>query len=263
MNLLFGDCLLKMREIPDRSIDMVLCDLPYGTTQNKWDTVIDLPSLWAAYRRICKGAVVLTAQQPFTSILTVSNLKGFRYQWIWEKTNATGFLNARKAPLKCHETVLVFYDKPATFNPQKTKGHVIKRVKASYASHGSNYGKSTSVREPYESTERFPRDVQLFAKDNRLLKLHPNRKPVALMEYLIKTDTNIGMTVLDNCMGSGTTGVACINTGRDFIGIENDLTFFESAQSRILTALGETQAACDLDSPSPNPASCATMNLEA
>jgi DNA modification methylase len=237
--LMRGDCLELMKDIPDGSVDMVLCDLPYGTTQNKWDAVIPFEPLWEHYGRVCTGAIVLTAAQPFTSVLVMSNHRQFRYEWIWEKTAATGFLNAKIAPLRAHESVLVFSKQRTLYNPQKTAGSVIKRVNASYADHGDNYGKAHSVRKPYESTSRFPRSVQKFAKDNRMAKQHPNQKPVALMEYLIKTYTNEGMTVLDNCMGSGTTGVACANTGRNFIGIEHDQKYFDIAVERIEASLTE------------------------
>jgi len=234
-----GDCLEMMRRIPDGSVDMVLCDLPYGTTQNKWDCPIDLEKLWPEYWRVCKAsaAIVLTAQTPFDKVLGCSQLGHLRYEWIWEKTAATGFLNAGKAPLKAHENVLVFYKKQPMYNPEMTQGHTIKRLNASVASHGSNYSKAVSVREPYESSARYPRSVQKFAKDNRLKNQHPTQKPVALMEYLIRTYTSPGDKVLDNTMGSGTTGVAAVNTRRDFIGIELDPAYFEIARQRIYDAL--------------------------
>lgn len=236
--LMQGNCLEMMKLIPDGSVDMVLCDLPYGTTQNKWDCPIDLEKLWPEYWRVCKAsaAIVLTAQTPFDKVLGVSQINNLRYEWIWEKSAATGFLNAKKAPLKAHENIMVFYRRLPTYNPEMTAGHTIKRVNASFASHGENYSKSSSVRGPYESTQRYPRSVQKFAKDNRMLNQHPTQKPVALMEYLIRTYTNEGMTVLDNCMGSGTTGVACINTGRRFIGIEMDSEYFQVAKARIEAA---------------------------
>ncbi|RMP44867.1 DNA methylase N-4/N-6 domain-containing protein [Pseudomonas amygdali pv. lachrymans] len=234
-----GDCLELMKSIPDASVDMILCDLPYGTTQNKWDCPIDLSRLWPEYWRICKpsAAIILTAQTPFDKILGASQIGHLKYEWIWEKTAATGFLNAKKSPLKAHENVLVFYRKQPTYNPAMTAGHTIKRTNASYANHGANYGKSSSVRAPYESTERYPRSVQKLPKDNRLKNQHPTQKPVALMEYLIRTYTNEGDIVLDNCMGSGTTGVACIHSGRRFIGIERDEKIFGTASDRIASAI--------------------------
>lgn len=235
INLMRGDCLERMNEIPDSSIDMVLADPPYGTTACKWDSVIALEPMWEQLKRVIKpnGAIVLMAQPPFDKVLGASNISMLKYEWIWEKTAATGFLNAKKSPLKAHENVLVFYRKPPTYNPQMIDGATIKRVNASYANHGDNYGKSSSVRAPYESTQRYPRSVINFAKDNRLKSRHPTQKPVGLMEYLIKTYTNEGETVLDFAMGSGTTGVACKNLVRDFIGIELDGDYFNIARDRI------------------------------
>lgn len=230
-----GDCLDVMATLPAASVDMILCDLPYGTTQNKWDVVIPFEPLWREYWRVCRpgAAIVLTAASPFDAALTMSQPGAFRYRWIWEKTAATGFLNAKKAPLRCHESVLVFYDGAPVYVPQKTAGATIKRVKASTAHHGPNYGKTTNIREPYESTERYPRDVLRFAKDSRLGRPHPTQKPVALFEYLTRTYTHEGMTVLDNCAGSGTTAIACENAGRRWICIERDETYFAQAVGRI------------------------------
>jgi DNA modification methylase len=238
--LLLGDCLDLFDVIPDGSVDMVMADLPYGTTACKWDSIIPFDLLWRGYKRVCKpnAAIVLTASQPFTSALVMSNPRWFKHEWVWEKTTATGFLNANKAPLRAHENVLVFSSGTPTYFPQKTKGAAIKRVNASYADHGAVYGKSSSVRAPYCSDERFPRSVQKFPKDNRLVKEHPTQKPVALTEYLIRTYTNVGDLVLDNTMGSGTTGVACVNTGRRFIGIEKEPEYFAIAERRIMEAKG-------------------------
>lgn len=222
-----GDCLELMKQIPDKSVDMILCDLPYGTTQNKWDTVIPLESLWRQYRRICKGAVVLTSAQPFTSVLILSNISEFKYQWVWRKPQGTGHLNAKKQPMRNHEDVNIFYSSQPTYNPQMTPGkpYVCKSGRAS-----ENWGSQVSV-VTENIGERYPLTVQEFATDKT--KLHPTQKPVALMEYLIRTYTNEGMTILDNCMGSGTTGVACVNTNRNFIGIEKDEKYFEIAKNRI------------------------------
>ena len=236
-----GDCLELMQALPDKSVDMILCDLPYGTTQNKWDTVIPFDQLWEQYDRVAKtdAAVVLMAAQPFTSALVMSNPSGFKYQWVWEKTAATGFLNAKKQPLRAHEDVLVFYKAQPTYNPVMRDGATIKRVNASVADHGPNYAKAKSIRAPYESTQRFPRSVLKLPKDNRLKRQHPTQKPVALMEYLIRTYTQEGDVVMDNCMGSGTTGVACMNLGRHFIGFEKDETYFETAKARVLAVKNE------------------------
>lgn len=232
--LLKGDCLELMRDIPDASVDMVLCDLPYGTTQNKWDSIIPFDALWREYLRICRGAIVLTAAQPFTSTLVMSQPGLFKYEWVWEKGNATGFLNAKKQPLRAHESVLVFYREQPTYNPQMTHGHERKTTKRKTV--GSEcYGEGNALT-VYDPTSRYPRSVQRISSDKQKVALHPTQKPVALMEYLIRTYTNGGDTVLDNCMGSGTTGVACMNTGRRFIGIELDAGYFDVASGRIQSA---------------------------
>lgn len=236
MNLMKGDCLEMMKLIPEGSVDMVLCDLPYGTTQNKWDAVIPFDALWTEYRRVGKEncAFVLTAQPPFDKVLGCSNLAMLKYEWIWEKTKATGHLNAKKQPMKAHENVLVFYGQQATYNPQKTTGG--KPYKGSGgASKLDNYGSFGTHREENTDGSRYPRSVLLFPSEGSTV--HPTQKPVALMEYLIRTYTNEGDKVLDNTMGSGTTGVAAINTGRKFIGIERDDKYFAIAQKRIEDAL--------------------------
>lgn len=236
MKLLLGDCLKRMAEIPDGSVDMVMADLPYGTTQNKWDSVIPLNRLWDQYVRICKGAIVLTAAQPFTSVLVCSNLMGFSYEWVWEKTKASGFLNARRRPLTSHETIAVFGGK--VYNPQELQPCVVNNARKNKAGNG-NFGKVSST--PYIQKEgNFPRSVLKF--QHELNPVHPTQKPVALMEYLIRTYTNPGDTVLDNTMGSGTTGVACVNTGRDFIGIEQDEDYFAIAKKRIEEAMAADPA---------------------
>lgn len=230
VELINGDCLEVMKSIPDGSVDFILCDLPYGTTRNKWDSAIDLAVLWTEYKRVCCGAIVLTAQTPFDKVLGASNIDMLRYEWIWEKPKATGHLNAKRAPMKAHENVLVFYDRLPTYNPQKTDGDPYKGRGG--ASKNDNYGGFDAVREGSADGSRYPRSVQKFKHETK--PLHPTQKPVALMEYFIKTYTNEGDVVMDNCMGSGTTGVACINTGRRFIGIEKDDGYFEVAKKRIL-----------------------------
>lgn len=233
MQLMKGDCLELMKGIPDGSVDMVLCDLPYGTTQNKWDSVLPLDQLWAQYKRICKGAIVLTAASPFDKVLGVSNLRMLKQEWIWRKESGTGFLNAKKAPLKNHENVMVFYAKPGVYNPQMREGfkpYVCKQGETK----SQNYGDQSGAVTVSDGT-RYPLTVLDFPRDKA--KVHPTQKPVALMEYLIRTYTHEGMTVLDNCFGSGTTGVACVNTGRKFIGIEMDDAYFEIAQKRIKAAI--------------------------
>jgi len=226
-----------MNDIDDKSIDMILCDLPYGTTaRNKWDVIIPFDMLWEQYERIIKdnGAIVLTSQQPFTSKLIMSNEKLFRYEWIWEKTTATGHLNAKKMPMKAHENILVFYKKLPTYNAQKTTGHERKVSKAEHKTNCKmtlNYNEHDFV--TYDSTERYPRSVQVFSTDKQKSAIHPTQKPVSLFEYLIKTYTNEGETVLDNCSGSGTTAVACINTKRKYICIEQDEEYYNLSAERI------------------------------
>jgi site-specific DNA-methyltransferase (adenine-specific) len=231
LKLLHGDCLELMVQIPDDSVDMVLCDLPYGTTRNKWDSVLDLPALWAEYKRISRGAIVLTAQAPFDKVLGASNLGWLRYEWIWQKTKATGHLNAKLQPMKNHENVLVFYKELPTYNPQGLVRKAVPTIRKG-GNNGTNYGKSD--KDALQEFENYPRSILAIPSEGKTI--HPTQKPVALMEYLIRTYTREGETVLDNCMGSGTTGVACVNTGRNFIGIEQDDKYFEIAKQRITDA---------------------------
>lgn len=233
MKLLNGDCIELMKSIPDKSIDMILCDLPFGITKAEWDIPLDFDLLWKEYNRIIKdnGAICLFAAEPFASKLRLSNLKMYKYDWIWDKVKSTGFFNAKKQPLRCHEAICVFYKKQCTYNPQKTSGHP--RKTASRKKIGTTLYNSGDKETVYDSTERYPRSIQIFSSDVQKSALHPTQKPVALLEYLIKTYTNEGETVLDNCMGSGSTGVACINTNREFIGIELDENFYNIAKERI------------------------------
>lgn len=228
----FGDCFDVMPTLADQSVDMVLADLPYGTTRLPWDSELPLEPLWAEYRRICRGPVVLFAQTPFDKVLGSSNLKGLRYEWIWEKSHPTGQLNSKKMPMKAHENILVFYDRLPTYNPIKTQGHprktATKRRDVSPIYGAQDFGPLV-----YDSTERYPRSVLRFPSDKQTSKLHRTQKPVALCEYLIQTYTDPGAVVLDNCMGSGTTGVACLNIGRCFVGIENDPAIFAVAERRL------------------------------
>ena len=236
--LMQGDCLELMKFIPDGSIDMILCDLPYGTTACKWDTIIPFEPLWAQYRRVIKrsGAIVLNASQPFTSALVMSNLEMFKYEWIWEKNKATGHLDSKKKPMKAHENVVVFYNLQPTYNPQglveKDTPTISKgdRGRKGIGSSGEVY--RPAVKDAIQTHSGYPRSIQRIGVDMKA-SFHPTQKPVALCEYLIKTYTNEGETVLDNCMGSGTTGVACKNLGRKFIGIEKDETYFKTASERI------------------------------
>lgn len=237
IKLLKGDCLELMKGIPDGSIDMILCDLPYGTTACKWDTIIPFEPLWEQYERIIKsnGAIVLTASQPFTSALVMSNIKRFRYSLVWDKINKyTGSLNANKIPLKRHEDINVFYKALPTYNKQYRKGepYVAKNTKG----HGKHteYGHEKDDRITINNGLHNPCSIIPIKGDVKTENgLHPTQKPVALMEYLIKTYTNEGDLVLDNTMGSGTTGVACVNLKRNFIGIEKDDKYFEIAEKRI------------------------------
>ena len=233
-----GDCLEVMKEIPDDSIDMILCDLPYGTTNCKWDTCIDLSKRWKEYHRITKlkSPILLFSQLPFDKVLGCSNLKELRYEWIWEKTQATGHLNSKKMPLKAHENILVFYNKLPVFNPIKTKGHKPTNTYTKYVATQNNTeicGKVNREISGGGDITRFPRSIQIFSSDKQTNCIHPTQKPVALFEYLIKTYTNKGMIVLDNCIGSGTTAVACKQTGRNFIGIELSPEYCEIARKRV------------------------------
>lgn len=227
-----GDCLNILPKLADKSVDMVLCDLPYGTTRCKWDSPIDLQALWTQYRRICKGPILLFAQTPFDKVLGASNLPMLRYEWIWEKSHPTGHLNAKKMPMKAHENVLVFYEKLPAFYPIKTSGHVRKTATKRYDK-TEVYGKQEFPPIAYDSTERLPRSVIRFPSDKQHTKLHPTQKPLALCEYLISSYSKPGDVVLDNAMGSGTTGVACKNLQREFVGIELDPNYFTEARIRI------------------------------
>lgn len=227
-----------MQYIPDKSVDLVLCDLPYGTTQNKWDSVLPLADLWSEYRRITKpsAAIVLTAAQPFTSAVVMSNIREFKYAWTWDKVNRpTGHLNAKKQPMRQTEDVLVFYQAQPTYNPQMVQGEPYRTTGSKKS---GNYGAQRATTTVCDDGMRYPRNLLAIPADERgaVGRVHPTQKPVALMEYLVKTYTNEGDTVLDNTMGSGTTGVAAANTGRKFIGIERDPEYFEIAQQRIYSA---------------------------
>lgn len=224
-----GDCLELMKSIPDKSVDMILCDLPYGTTACKWDNIIPFEPLWEQYKRIIKdnGAICLFGSEPFSTELRHSNIKMFRYDWIWEKSKGSGFYNAKKMPLKSHEIISIFYKKAPTYNPQMTIGKPYK-CKQGYV--GEYLGKNINDVITINDGTRYPTSVQKFGIE---VGLHPTQKPTPLLEYLIKTYTNEGDAVLDNCMGSGSTGVACVNTNRNFIGMELDEHYFEVAQNRI------------------------------
>ena len=241
-SLILGDCFDIMPFISDKSVDMILADLPFGTTHCKWDTPLDLERLWIEYKRIIKdkGVIVLFAQTPFDKVLGCSNLEWLKYEWIWEKTQATGFYNAKIMPLKAHENILVFYKQPPIYNPIKTTGH--KPVnsytkKAEVQNRTEIYGKVKNDISGGGETDRYPRSVLKFSSDKQKNKLngtiHSTQKPLALCEYLIKTYTNEGDLVLDNVMGSGTTCLAALNTGRNTIGIEKEKKYYDITIKRI------------------------------
>jgi len=226
-----GDCLEVMKNIPDKSIDMILCDLPYGiTARNKWDTILPLDTLWEQYNRVIKnnGAIVLFGSEPFSSMCRTSNIKQYKYDWVWDKKQAGNVLNAKRQPLKIFENIMVFNTK--TYYPIMRKGKLRKKgglnkqpeitgkVKLDYTTYNDKY---------------YPTAILEFSNANKRNRLHPTQKPVALLEYLIKTYTNKGEVVLDNCMGSGSTGIACLNTNRNFIGIELDEGYFKIAKERL------------------------------
>lgn len=219
--MLIGDCLDVLPTLADSSVDMVLADPPYGTTRNAWDCRIDLQRLWPELLRVAKpnAAIVLCAAPPFDKMLGASNLRHYRYDWVWEKGNATGHLNAKRQPLRAHEYLLVFYREPPTYIPQKTVGH--KPVNSFYTRHsGSNYGAAEVSRSGGGSTDRYPRSVLRFPSDKQRDHRHPTQKPLALMSYMIRTYSVPGDVVLDFCAGSGTTGRACEADGRRFVGID-------------------------------------------
>ena len=245
INLMLGDCLERMKEIPNGSVDMVLADPPYGTTACKWDSVVPLEPMWNELKRIIKpnGAIVLFSSQPFTSVLVTSNLKMFKYEWIWEKAVGSNFAALKYQPMKEHENILVFCKGTTVYNPikEERKGSGKQRQKAGYANSKATAKTGQFIGGIMDATKRtndyeelrYPSSIQYFNNRDKDRGMHPTQKPVALMEYLIKTYTNEKETVLDFTMGSGTTGVACKNLNRKFIGIEKDETYFKIAQDRI------------------------------
>lgn len=249
MKLMHGDCIELMNEIKDKSIDMILCDLPYGITKCEWDIPISLDSLWKQYKRIIKdnGAIVLFSAQPFTTDLIESNRKMFRYEIIWKKTTPSGFLNAKKMPMRIHENILVFYKKAPTYNPQMRKSEKHDTIGRTRYNSGNASQYNEFRKDNYEYTEtgyRYPIDVIEFSNwngisfgkkvgNNGTITKHPTQKPVDLLEWLIRTYTNEGEIVLDNCMGSGTTGIACMRTKRQFIGIELHKCYYDASLERI------------------------------
>ena len=231
------DCLEGMKRIPDKSVDMILCDLPYGTTRNKWDSIIPLEPLWEQYERVIKdnSAIVLTASQPFTTVLVGSNLKRFRYTWVWEKSRFANQMLAKKQPLKIHEDVCVFSKKGHVYYPQ---GLIeVNQTTKQGARVTDNLGGGNRATSYVQTHTNYPRSILHFNSQGSTI--HPTQKPVALFEYLINTYTREGETILDNCMGSGTTAIACLNTNRNFIGFELDETYHTVANDRIAKHLLE------------------------
>ena len=244
------DCLEGMKRIPDKYVDMILCDLPYGTTACKWDSVIPLEALWSQYTRIIKdnGAIVLTAIEPFASILRMNDVGRYRHEWIWNKENAGNFIQAKNHPLRVHENVLVFSKNKVRYYPIMTDADPknirplgVKKQKSDFM--GKVSGGEFKSADNYDPKKRFPKTIVTYnarAKEcNNVNRLHPTQKPVELFEYLIRTYTNDNETILDNCMGSGTTAIASINTNRNFIGFELDETYFNLANERIAKHLLE------------------------
>lgn len=223
-----GDCLELMHNIPDKSIDMILCDLPYGTTACKWDTIIPFEPLWKQYERIIKdnGGIVLTATQPFSSKLVMSNLKLFKYEWVWEKSRPTNFLNAKKQPLRQHKQIVVFYKKQPVYNPQNLIYQPKINTRSTTGTNCNESGKSN-----YSEYTNYPNDILKINSESKTV--HPTQKPLVLFEYLIKTYTNEGDLVLDNCCGSGTTLLAAKNLNRKWIGIEKDESYYKIAVERM------------------------------
>lgn len=233
-----GDCLeLMPKFVDDKSIDMIFCDLPYGTTQNKWDSVIPLNKLWSEYERVIKdnGAIVLFSAEPFTSVLISSNPKLYRYDLIWDKKLSSGFLNSKRMPLRRHENIIVFYKKLPTYNPQmETRGKVRKKgITTETGKHTTNYGKFKNT--VSENNTYYPTSILEFSNANRSEKVHPTQKPLSLIEYMIRTYTNEGDLILDNTCGSGTTGLGAKNLGRNYIMMEQDPDHYETACKRVLT----------------------------
>ena len=240
--ILHGDCLEMLKQIPDDSIDMVLCDLPYGTTQCKWDSIIPFEPLRAEYNRVCKknAPMVFTASQPFTSQLINSNIKNFKYTWVWEKSKATGYLNAKRMPMRAHEDVCVFYRKPPVYNPRMRQGDPYNKGKAHRPT--EVYGSQTATLVKNDTGLRYPRTVVYFKTAESEGKVHhPTQKPVELFKYLIETYSNEGDIILDSCIGAGTTALAAIQSGRHYVGIELEEKYVSITNQRIKDLKGKQQ----------------------
>lgn len=230
-----GNCFELMKNIPDNSVDMIFSDPPYNTTKNKWEYEIDLDKMWLEFNRIIKpnGVIALWSQAPFSHKLAMSNIKKYRYEWVIEKTKATGHLNAKKMPMKAHETIQIFYSKLPIYNPQMTEGHSPVHSYTKHTTDGTCYGETKIGISGGGSTQRYPRDVLQFKWDTQKSNLHPTQKPIDACEYFIKTYTNEDCIILDPFMGSGTTCLACKNLNRNYIGIELDKNYFDIAKNRI------------------------------
>ena len=244
IDLRFGDTIEQMKLIPDKSIDAIICDLPYGTTRCKWDGVIPFDKLWGQYERITKdsGAIVLFGSQPFTSALIMSNPKLFKYEWIWEKSKTSNYVHCKYQPLKAHENIIVFSKYPSAqnsgknnmvYNPQMTQGEPYNKGEVSNSNSILDGGRKKKVVVKSENGERYPRSVKYFKTAETEGQLHSTQKPILLLEMLVKTYSNEGDTILDNTFGSCTTGIACINTNRNFIGIENNMDYFNISLKRV------------------------------
>ena len=236
INLYLGDCLEIMPTISDNSVDMILCDLPYGRTHNRWDSILPFDNLWTNYERIIKGngAIVLFADGLFMAELMLSNKKLWRYNLIWDKVLTSGFLNANRQPLRQHEELVVFYKKQPIYNPQKIKGNKNHSKGVIKTTANNNYNKFDFIDNNEKLGDmKHPKSILTFSKPHPSVMLHPTEKPIELLEWLIRTYTNEGNLILDNCMGSGSTGVACKNLNRSFIGIEKDEKYFQIAKERI------------------------------
>lgn len=247
--LFHGDCFEEMAKLPDGIVDMILCDPPYQATRNKWDVALPMEKLWKEIHRICKpnAVIALHSGGMYTAKLMTSNPKEWRYNLVWHKTTPTGFLNANRMPLRAHEDICVFYRKTPTYNPQKTHGHPPVHTYTKRTTDGPNYGATKTGISGGGSTERYPTSILTFATDKQHEAYHSTQKPVKLEEWLIKTYSNPGDLVLDMCMGSGSTGVAAVNTGRSFVGIEIDEGYYETAKKRIAERINGSWNVSNLD----------------
>lgn len=238
--LYLGDCLEVMKQIPDKSVDAIICDLPYGTTACKWDSVIPFEPMWLQYKRVIKdnGAIILFGQEPFSSLLRMSNIGEYKYDWIWDKVKPGTFATAKYQPLRQHELISVFYKNFGAYNPQMTDRDKPKTSRP-YSNERTSLWLKYNDEQSKTYTQLYPKTILKYSNATQKGKVHPTQKPVDLLEYLVKTYTKESNTILDNCMGSGTTGVACANMGKTFIGIEKDPKYFDISCKRIQMALAQ------------------------